>query len=77
MFWAFKHFSYYVQPGARYVDIGKTDGAIAFLNPDGSLVIELQNESNDNKPLTISIDGGTLNIELPGMSWSTLVVPRG
>lgn len=77
MFWAFKHFSYYVQPGAHYMDIGKTSGAIAFLNPDGSLVIELQNENNGSKPLTLNIDGNTLNIELPGMSWSTLVVPRG
>lgn len=76
MFWAFKHFSYYVQPGARYVDTGKAEGAIAFLNPDGSLVIELQNESNEDRTLTIAIDGGALSIELPGMSWSTLVVPK-
>ncbi len=76
MFWAFKHFSYYVQPGARYLDIGKEEDAIVFLNPDGSLVIELQNGNDENRTLTINIDGGTLTIDLPAMSWSTLVVPK-
>ncbi len=75
MFWAFKHFTYYVQPGARYVDIGSEKNAVAFLNPDGSLVIELQNEKAKDKTLTINIDGAALSIDLPGMSWSTLVVP--
>lgn len=75
MFYAFKHFSFFVEPGARYVDIDAgTVDAIAFLNPDGTLVLELQNESSQPRVVTINIDGGTLKAELPGVSWSTLTV---
>lgn len=73
MFYAFKHFSYYVQPGARYVDTDGKGDVITFLNPDGNLIIELQNPIDAPKTLTISIDNSTLEVRLPGMSWSTLV----
>ncbi len=76
MFFAFKHFSYYAQPDARYVDIGYQQDAAAFLNPDGSLVIELQNQVEEEKALTINVDGGAITVVLPGKSWSTLVVPE-
>jgi glucosylceramidase len=75
MFYAFKHFTYYVETGARYVDLGDAADAIAFLNPDGSLILELQNQSEQPKTLTINVNGSTLNLSLPQMSWNTLVVP--
>ncbi len=75
MFYAFKHFTYYVAPGARYVDIARAEDAVAFLNPDGSLVIELQNQNAQPKTVTISADGQTLTVQLPAMSWSTLMIP--
>ncbi len=76
MFYAVKHFSYYVQPGARCIDTRDTQGALAFLNPDGSLVIELQNESSEQQTLTLDIDGGMLTVSLPGTSWNTFIVPK-
>ena len=75
MFYAFKHFSHYVQPGARYVNIDGGDNAVAFLNPDGSLVIELQNAHEEPRTMTLHIDGGAMTLELPAVSWNTLVVP--
>jgi glucosylceramidase len=76
MFYAFKHFSYYVQSGARYVFIGKSDDALAFLNPDGSVVIELQNKDASPRAVTVLVDGSTLTVTLPGNSFNTLVVPK-
>lgn len=75
MFYAFKHFSYYVAPGARYVSTGSSENAVAFLNPDGSLVIQLQNPDETPRTVSINVDGGTLTASLPAMSWNTLVIP--
>lgn len=75
MYWAFRHYTCYVQPGARYVDTGHAAGTAAFLNPDGTLVIELQNNSGAEKHVALSVDGGKISVTLPAMSWSTLVVP--
>jgi glucosylceramidase len=76
MFYAFKHFTFFVEPGAHYVDVGSSrKDAIAFLNPDGELVIVLQNDGQNPKTLNISIGDYWLTVTLPEMSWSTLVVP--
>jgi len=76
MFYAFKHFSYYIKPGAQYVNnIGDGGDGIAFLNPDGNLVIELQNPNDEPRTMTINVDGGVMTVDLPEMSWNTLIVP--
>lgn len=76
MFYAFKHFTFFVEPGAQYVTaISKEDNAIAFLNPDGELIIVLQNDEQNPKTLSVCFGEYVFTITLPGMSWSTLVVP--
>jgi glucosylceramidase len=76
MFYAFKHFSFYVTPGAHYVDV--THGykqAIAFLNPDGNLIIELENSGTSPSKKSISIGDYWITVTLPAESWSTIIVP--
>jgi len=76
MFYAFKHFTFFVEPGAQYVTVNsKENNTIAFLNPDGELIIVLQNDEQDSKTLNICFGEYVFTITLPGMSWSTLVVP--
>ena len=75
MFYAFKHFSYYVSPGARYLSTGGAENAAAFLNPDGSLVLELQNPDGAPVERSIKIDRQLLTVQLPAQSWSTFVLP--
>jgi len=78
MFYAFKHFSYFVQPGAHYVEIVRGDRqAVAFLNPDGRLVIELENLETSPSAKTISIGDYRIMVTLPAQSWSTIIVPKG
>lgn len=39
-FYLVKHFSYFIRPGAKKVKTeGSNSGMLAFLNPDGSLII--------------------------------------
>ncbi len=76
MFYAFKHFSYFVKPGAYYVDVIEgADNAIAFMNPGGELIIVIENKGHNTKPIEIKIGGYRINAELPEASWSTIVVP--
>lgn len=75
MYYAFKHFTYYVLPGAHYVDISRAEDTVAFLNPDGSLVVELQNQTAQPKTVTVSADGRVLTVKLAPTSWNTLIIP--
>jgi len=76
MFYAFKHFSYFVEPGARFVDITNGwDNAIVFLNPEGELIILLENEDQVAKTVNINFGEYWLTVELPEASWSTIIVP--
>jgi len=77
MFYAFKHFTFFVEPGAQYVTVdSKENNTIAFLNPDGELIIVLQNDEQNPKALSVCFGEYVFTITLPGMSWSTLVVPH-
>ena len=72
-YYAIGHFSRYVAPGS--VRIGVTGdtrlGAVAFENPDGSIVVVLQNETDEEVPFAIAGDGsgtaaGTLSANAIG-----------
>jgi glucosylceramidase len=77
MFFAFKHFSYYVKPGARYVDIVRGgDNAITFLNPNGELVVAIRNIDHTDKTLSIRFGKYWLEVETPEKSLTTIVVPK-
>jgi glucosylceramidase len=77
-YWLLRHLSQYVQPGAHRVPADSFLGyenQLAFRNPDGSVVIVVQNEMTD--PLAINYDLGSwqLALSLPADSFNTLVVP--
>lgn len=77
MYYAFKHFSYFIKPGAHLLDPDKSNNdVISFLNPDGEIIIILQNKNIKTKKLIISLDTCWFTIELPETSWSTIVVPK-
>ena len=72
-YYVFRHFSRYVEPGAKVV--GTTGGdAVAFKNPDGSLVVVLYN-SGATQTMTVSIGGQKLQFSAPAHGFATLVSP--
>jgi glucosylceramidase len=77
MYWATKHYSGLVDVGARLVH---TDGAykdkIAFVNPDGTAVVELLNGERAPTRVTVAIGSRSFAVELPAESFATLVVPK-
>jgi glucosylceramidase len=75
-YWAFRHFSAYVDAGARRVDVtGQYQDALAFVNPDGRLVVVLQNSEAQPRALTFRARSSLLTADLPAHAWATIVRP--
>ncbi|MDE2595488.1 MAG: glycoside hydrolase family 30 protein [Sphingomonadales bacterium] len=77
-YWMLRHLSAFVKPGARFIPNSSFMGfenQIAFRNPDGEMVIVVQNE--ESTPLTIGmvLGGKQISPTLPADSFNTIVVP--
>jgi glucosylceramidase len=70
-YYVFRHFSQFVDPGARRVDATGGD-AIAFKNPDGSLVAIMFNSGAANNSYVVSIGGKKLAFAMPATGWATI-----
>ncbi len=78
MFWATKHFSRLIARGAHLVASRSSyEDQIAFLNPDGTLVVELMNASDNVRSLDVSAGGRSRAVTLPARSFATLLIPPG
>jgi glucosylceramidase len=76
-FYAAKHFSYYVAPGAHRIASTSADpDQIAFQNPNGDIVVVIKNPAADDRAVTISVGDESVNPSLPSHSISTLVFHR-
>ncbi len=72
-YWAFRHFSAFIDAGAVRVGLrGTYDDALAFRNPDGGLVLVLQNATNRARTLTIGVPDAELDLDLPAHGWATV-----
>ncbi|HEY6726472.1 MAG TPA: glycoside hydrolase family 30 protein [Polyangiaceae bacterium] len=71
-YYTFRHFSQYIAPGATRIAISGSDDALAFKNPDGSVVTEVYNSGESAKTLAVAVSGGTYQFEVPAHGWATL-----
>ena len=67
----FRHFSQFVEPGAKVVATSGGD-AIAFKNPNGSIVTVMYN-SGGAKTTIVSASGKKFQFSMPGSGWATVV----
>jgi glucosylceramidase len=77
-YYAFRHFSAYVVPGATRVGTQGTNDALAFKNPDGSVIVEVYNKASSAAATTVGV-GSALSQTLyqftvPAHGWATLRV---
>ena len=70
-YYVFRHFSRFVMPGAKVVATSGGD-AVAFKNPDGSVVVVMYGASGP-KTVTVSLAGRKLAFAMPGNGWATLM----
>jgi glucosylceramidase len=77
-YYAFKHFSAYIVPGATRIGTQGTNDALAFKNPDGSVIVEVYNKASSSTALIVGV-GGALSqtlyqFDVPAHGWATLRV---
>jgi glucosylceramidase len=70
-YYVFRHFSQFVAPGAKVVATHGGD-AVAFKNPDGSVVAVMFN-SGPAKTMTVAFAGEKLQFAIPSNGWATVV----
>jgi len=73
-YYAFRHYSRYVAPGATRIGISGSKDALAFKNPDGSIVTELYNGSSSSKTTTLAVSGALYQFDVPGHGWATVKI---
>jgi len=72
-YYVFRHISQYAQPGATV--LGTTGGdAVAFKNPDGSLVAVMFNSGAANASYVVAIGGKKYQFAMPANGWATIKV---
>ena len=70
-YYVFRHLSQYVVPGGNVVGTSGGD-AIAFKNPDGSIVAVIYNSGSASNNFVVSIGGRKLQFAMPGSGWATV-----
>ena len=70
-YYVFRHISQYVAPGATVVGTSGGD-AVAFKNPDGSIVAVMFNSGQANNAYVVAIGGRRLQFAMPGNGWATV-----
>jgi len=73
-YWVFRHYSQYIAPGATRIAITGSNDALAFKNPDGSIVTELYNGGDASKTTTVGVGGTLYQFDVPAHGWATLRV---
>jgi glucosylceramidase len=72
-YYVFRHVAQYVDVGAHRIDVN--GNALAFKNPNGSIVTIMFNEGNSASQTTLSIDGTMVQFEIPARGWATVNWP--
>ena len=71
VYYVFRHLSYFVDPGA--VRVAATGDAVAFKNPDGSLITVLFNSGSAASTATVALGAGaTVQVQVPAQGWATI-----
>ena len=76
-YYVFKHLSHFVRKGAQRIGTLSFFGyenLLAFQNPDGHLVVVVQNDMTEAMPLSMTIGPNTFRAVLPADSFNTIVI---
>ena len=78
-YYVFRHYSQYIAVGATRIGLSGSTDALAFKNPDGTIIVEVYNKGSAAKTMTVGV-GSALSQSLyqfsvPAHGWDTLRVP--
>jgi len=73
VYYVFRHLSQYAAPGAKRVATSAgADVAVAFKNPDGSIVTTIYNSGSSAKTTTLAVGGAKLQFSIPANGFATV-----
>ena len=72
-YYVFRHFSQYVQPGAKRVATSGSLDTFAFKNPDNTIVTVLYNSGSSAAQTVLSVGGTKLQFTVPANGFATVV----
>jgi glucosylceramidase len=76
-FYLLKHFSFYIKPGAKKVKTeGDNSGLLAFLNPDKSLILIIENKEDAARETNIKIGKRRLSVQIEPHSFNTFKINK-
>jgi glucosylceramidase len=74
-YYEMKHISGFVRPGAVYLGTeGSMEEAMAFRNPDGSIVVLAAEKTGTPRDLTIKAGDKSLKVNIPANSVNTIII---
>ncbi len=80
-FWAYKHYGYYVKPGAKAIKYTVTGAGpskvSAFRNPNGDLILVMGNFSGNPYQLNVKVGNQMWKATLPANSFNSLKINTG
>jgi len=80
-YYAYKHYGYYVKPNAKAVRRTVTgtgpDRAVAFLNPNGDIILVVGNTGIGTFALTVRVGNNMWKATLPAASFNTIRIATG
>jgi glucosylceramidase len=68
----FRHLSRFVEPGAQRLETSGEGDALAFENPDGSIVTVIHNPADAPRSLTLGVRSAALRVDVPAHGWATV-----
>jgi glucosylceramidase len=73
-YYVFRHFSRYIAPGATRIGTSGSNDAVAFKNPDGSIITEVYNKGDSSKNEIVKVGSTLYQFNIPAHGWATLRV---
>jgi glucosylceramidase len=73
-YYVFRHFSQYIDSGATRLGTTGSIDALAFRNPDGSIISEVYNKNDASKKMTVSVTNTLYQFDVPAHGWATFCV---
>lgn len=70
-YYLMKHLSHYVLPGAKRLKTSEGSDHLAFINPDGEMVLMIVNTDEGDKNIKLSVDGKEALLNVKGKSINT------
>jgi glucosylceramidase len=73
-YYVMRHFSHYIKPGAVLVTLNGYDDALAFKNPDGSVIVVMANQGDAPQAVQLTVGDKVVKLTLKAKSFNTIKV---